>query len=82
MTLQWKVQTAQLIREIIEHNSNMWILRMPLLIFRRLLVQVAERAIAIDDPELNILMLRLGLYEVHPLDVDKAIENQKRRITA
>lgn len=78
--MQWKVQTAQLLKELVESNPTAWILRIPVLVLRRLMIQVAERAIVIDDPELNILMLRLGLYEVHPLEVDAAVENQKQRL--
>ena len=78
--MMWKVQTGQLLKEIVENNPSAWILRTPVLIFRRMLVSVAERAIAIDDPELNILMLRLGLYEVHPLEVEAAITIQKARL--
>lgn len=41
---------------------------------------VAARAIEIDDPELNILMLRLALYEVDARDRVAAIEHQRRRL--
>jgi hypothetical protein len=75
----WKIQLPDLLKEMVEGNPTAWVLRIPVLILRQMLGQLAERAIAIDDPELNILMLRLGLYEVHPLEVDKVIEAQKAR---
>lgn len=79
--MQWKVQTVQLIKEAVENNPSAWCLRIPFMIFKNLLGQVAERAIRIDDPELNILMLRLGLYEVHPEQVEAAITRQRDRLT-
>lgn len=59
---EWKVHTTHLLQEIVI-NPNMWALRTPVLIFRQLLAAVATRAIELDDPELNRLMLRLALYE-------------------
>lgn len=78
--MQWKVETVNLIKEAVEKNPTAWTLRIPFMIFKNLLGQVAERAIQINDPELNILMLRLGLYEVHPQQVDDAIDRQKERL--
>lgn len=78
--MKWKIDTPALIKETIAGNPTAWILRTPYLIFRRLLGSVAERAIAIDDPELNILMLRLGLYDVPHDQIDYACEQQKRRL--
>lgn len=80
--MQWKVNTVDLIKETIEHNPKLWVLRIPFMIFQGILAEVAERAIKLDDPELNILMLRLGLYEIHPRDVEDAISRQKARLTA
>jgi hypothetical protein len=60
--LEWKVHTASLLSEVL-NNKGAAILAQPLNIFGRLLAQVAERAAELDDPELNILMLRLTLYE-------------------
>lgn len=79
--LTFRVETDLLLREIIDcaMPRNMGILKIPINIFRRLLVQVAQRAIEIDDPQLNILMLSLGLYEVHPEKVTEEIEKQKLR---
>ena len=62
-TLEWKVNTPQLLQEI-AGNNNMWVLHAPLQILQTLLTKVAIRAIELDDVELNKLMLRLSLYEV------------------
>lgn len=78
--MKWIVNTPNLLKEIVENNPSAWILRTPVIIFRSILSSVAERAIKIDDPELNILMLRLGLYEVPPLEVNNFIDGQKARL--
>ncbi|MBP2463914.1 MULTISPECIES: hypothetical protein [unclassified Rhizobium] len=78
--MKWKVHTPNLLKELVENNPTAWALRMPVVIFRNILGSLAERAIAIDDPDLNILMLRLGLYEVHPTEIDAAIANQRGRL--
>jgi hypothetical protein len=58
----WKVHTPNMLAEILK-NPGMGIFVQPLSIFARLLAEVAERAIELDDPQLNILMMRLALYE-------------------
>lgn len=60
---QWKVNTPGLFKEIVENNSQCWIFVQPLNIFQSILKQVAERAIELNDPKLNSLMLRLALYD-------------------
>jgi hypothetical protein len=62
MKIGWKVHTPSLLREVL-NNRGSEILSQPLNIFGRLLAQVAKRASELDDPELNILMMRLTLYE-------------------
>jgi hypothetical protein len=59
----WRVHTANLLTEI-TNNPTAWVLRSPLLIFDDILRQVAQRAIELNDPELNKLMIRLTLYSV------------------
>ena len=63
--LEWKVNTPALLEEIVGCglDKSMGILYRPVNILRNLLIEVADRAIQINDPELNILMLRLALYE-------------------
>lgn len=82
---EWKVHTPNLLREVLQ-NPGTSILAVPLSIFGRLLAEVAERAIALDDPKLNILMLRLTLYDqgdpaLHgSRQLDEAYASQRRRI--
>jgi hypothetical protein len=41
---------------------------------------LAERAIDLDDPELNIIMLSMSLYEGTPQQLTQAIEAQFERL--
>lgn len=51
-------------------------------ILTRVLEILAERAIEIDDPALNIIMMNLGLYEgVHDKNVDEVISQLRKLIT-
>lgn len=59
---KWKVHLPLLFKEILT-NRGCLILRQPLLITRSILAEVAKRAIELNDPKLNALMLRLTLYE-------------------
>lgn len=49
-------------------------------IFRNLLAMVAERATEINDPIMNVLMLRLGLYDVKPSETKDYIEKIRESI--
>ena len=63
ITLRWKVNTPQLLKEIL-CNNEMAILFQPINIYKDLLLELAERAIELNDPKLNALMCRMALYEV------------------
>lgn len=60
--LGWRVHTGNLIKEI-ANNPNCAIMKIPLHIFRALLVKVANRVADIKDPQLIELMTRLCMYE-------------------
>lgn len=62
--LKWRVHTAELFKEIIDSNPTAVIIRRPLEILDTILREVAKRAIELDDPELNKLMIRLTLYSI------------------
>lgn len=62
-TLQWRVNTPQLLKEIIGNNETA-ILSKPISIFGRILAEVGERAAELNDPKLNALMCRLAIYDV------------------
>lgn len=60
--LPWKIHTRLLIEETMG-NPNLWALKQPFQIFYQVLQEVAGRAIELNDPELNLLMARLTLYD-------------------
>jgi len=60
---RFKVHTPNLLKEIGNNNPQLWALRIPINLFRSLLVEVAQRAIELDDDQLHRLMMRLTLYE-------------------
>lgn len=79
---EFRVDTMALLHEIADCalRENQGILKMPLNIFRNLLAQTAKRATEINDPELNICMINLGLYEIDPKEAVNAISAQKKLI--
>lgn len=73
--LEFRVHMPNLLNEILD-NQTTGILTKPLQVTGRLLFQVAERARAINDGELNRLMLMLALYSAsdpNSHDYDKDI---------
>lgn len=76
-TLQWKVHTTGLFKEIASMEGGAF--RIPLNILQYLLAQVAQRAIELNDPQLNKLMIQLTLYSIaNPNDPDYDSEAVKR----
>ena len=86
-TLSWKCHTPKLLEEV---ALNAAIFKVPLQILGRLLGQVAERAILLDDPQLNALMIKLTLYscadpilkEYDPELCDKVIKKAENEVEA
>lgn len=79
--LVWKVDLPAFLKEIVECSSNT-----PYAITFKILAQVLnvliERAIEINDPALNIIMMNLGLYEgVHDKNAGEVISKQRKLIT-
>jgi len=77
----WKVDLPAFLKEIVECSSNT-----PYAITSKILAQVLnvliERAIEINDPALNIIMLNLGLYEgAHDKNVNEVISRLRKLIT-
>ena len=61
--MQFDVDTPQFIKEAAE-NCNGGIYAVCWNIFRNLLAEVSVRATELNDPILNVLMLRLNLYDL------------------
>jgi len=77
--MKWKSHLPNLFKEIIDANPTAWALRMPVVLTRNILAELAEYAIKLDDPKLNVFMLRLALYEVSPENTDRVIAVQEKR---
>ena len=77
----WKVDLPKFLKEISECSTNT-----PYAASFQILVQVlkvlTERAIEINDPALNIIMLNLGLYEgAHDKNAGEVISKLRKLIT-
>lgn len=80
INLEWKCNTPGLIEEIANCCTDATALITPLRILQHMLEELAAVAIRIDDPELNVMMLRLSLYDVPHMKIDAAIKRQRKRI--
>lgn len=78
--LEYRVDTNALLNEIATCTTEAGILKIPLNIFKSLLAQTAQRATELNDPKLNILMLKLALYEVEPDKINEKIDEQLKLI--
>lgn len=77
----WKVDLPRLLKEIAECSKSI-----PYPVTFTILVRVlgilTERAIEIDDPALNIIMMNLGLYEgAHDKNACEVISRLRKLIT-
>jgi hypothetical protein len=63
-SFEWRVNTPQLLKEIIEGypNNQGVIFFQPINILKSILIQLGERASEINDPVLNAIMCRLAIY--------------------
>ena len=73
----WDVDTPSFLKEACE-NSTGGMYAVCWNIFRILIEMVATRATELNDPIMNILMLRLNLYEVKLCDRRGIIEQIRR----
>lgn len=77
----FKVDIPRLLKEIAECSKSTPY-PVTFTIMARVLEILAERAVEINDPALNIIMLRLGLYEgAHDKNVDEVISQLRKLIT-
>lgn len=77
----WKVDLPRLLNEVSKCSKST---PYPVVftILARVLGILAERAIEINDPALNIIMLNLGLYEgAHEENIDEVISQLRKLIT-
>ena len=76
----WKVNTPQLLAEIVQCNPSAAIFAIPFHILKSILAELAAYGAKKNDPELNVLLLRLALYDVPPLKVQDAIDRERARM--
>lgn len=77
----WKADLPSLLKEIAECSKNVPYAK-TFKILAQVLNVLTERAIEINDPALNIIMLNLGLYEgAHDKNVDEVISQLRKLIT-
>ena len=77
----FKVDMPSLLKEIAECSKSTPYPK-TFSIMARVLGILAERAVEIDDPALNIIMMHLGLYEgVHDKNASKVISRLRKLIT-
>lgn len=62
--LGWRVHVHDLFKEIADNSQQGIQITAPLQITLELLKRIAQRAIEINDPEMNKLMIRLSLYSI------------------
>ncbi len=79
--MAWKVDLPRFLKEIAECSKSIPY-AMTFKILAQVLKVLTERAIEINDPALNIIMLRLGLYDgAHDKNVDEVISQLRKLIT-
>ncbi len=77
----WKVDLPSLLKEIAECSKSVPYAK-TFKILAQVLNVLTERAIEINDPALNIIMMNLGLYEgVHDKNAGEVISKQRKLIT-
>lgn len=77
----WKVDLPRLLKEISECSKSTPY-PVTFTILARVLGILAERAVEINDPALNIIMMHLGLYEgVHDKNAGEVISKLRKLIT-
>ncbi len=77
----WKVDLPSLLKEIAECSKNVPYAK-TFKILAQVLNVLTERAIEINDPALNIIMMNLGLYEgAHDKNAGEVISKLRKLIT-
>ena len=77
----WKVDLPSFLKEIAECSKSTPYPK-TFTILARVLGILTERAIEIDDPALNIIMMNLGLYEgAHDKNAGEVISKLRKLIT-
>ena len=76
--MAWKVDLPAFLKETMSNPGTPY--GITFTIVGSILEALAERAIELNDPALNILMLQLGLYEDCHIDGAKKIDELRKEI--
>ena len=76
----WKVNTPGLLAEIVECNPSASIFATPFNILKGLLAELAAYGAKKNDPELNVILLRLALYDVPKAKIQDAINAERAKM--
>ena len=77
--MRFDAHLPNLLKEMAQ-NDACSIMRIPVNLTLKILKELAEYAIELDDPQLHVFMLRLGLYEVRASERVKQIKRLEREI--
>jgi len=64
--MHWRCNTPELLKETLENidpKAQHGVLQKPFQILMGLLAELSDKAILLDNPEINCMMIKLGLYE-------------------
>lgn len=78
-SMRFDVNTPGFIKEASENSRN-GMYRACWVAFRDLMAMVAIRATELNDPILNVLMIRMNLYELRNEDRHRIIEDIRKKI--
>lgn len=79
--VDFNIDIPEFLKELTNSNSkDIAAFKIPLRVLQNKLIKIGERAIELDDPELNITMLECKIYEIEHKEIQKQIKKQKERI--
>ena len=79
-TLHFNIDLPAFLKEVFESNNQMGPFKIPIVVLQSKLIRLATIATKINNPELNILMLEMKLYDVKHKEIYKKIKEQQKLI--
>ena len=79
--LHFNLDMPKFLEELTTSNSkDIAAFKIPFRVLQGKLIKIGERAAELNDPELNILMLEMKIYDVEHNNIQKLINKEKLRI--
>jgi len=79
--LYFNIDFPEMMKRLIESTPNgSYVHGVPMAVLRDKITKLAQRCIELNDPQLNIIMLEMKLYEVPHSEIQDLIKQQKARI--